>query len=71
MTPRTPPEDAPARVQLQVHRTVVVLDVEDRPGLELTNVNGEVTTKVLPANGRTRKPVKLDDLRTAVEQLGG
>lgn len=65
------PDDNPPRVELAVHRTVRVLGVDDRPAVELTNINGAVSIVPLPRNSGKRQPVRLDDLSDAIEQVRG
>lgn len=65
-------DEQPPRIELAVHRTVKVLGIDSKShALEMTNVNGEVQVTPLPRNNGRRQPVRLDDLATAVAQLGG
>jgi len=56
-------------LEVAVHRSARVLGVDDKPALELVNVNGEVKVALLPQNGSKRQPVRLDDLTKAIEGL--
>lgn len=68
--PTTPDPEAVSEreaVEVSVQRTAKVYGANG-VGLELIAIDDSVTVKVLPATGK-RRPVKLQDLKRAVDHL--
>lgn len=57
------------KVTVTVTKTAVLRDSHGKPALELTAENGSVKIALLPRNGQRREPVKITDLRQALDSL--
>lgn len=69
MSQQQPANDQVERVAIATTRTVTITDSDGRPSLQLVATDDNVLASPLPKNSGKRTPVRLADLKAAVDTL--